>query len=782
MGLRRLSVKCAMARMMSQTTILPTGMVLLLVFLLCVRPETNFAQATPCDNSGAESVFPTDGQGQPMTPRDINADAEVMKEFVEARLKEEDIRRCLLSNEPLVNHIIDFDQYSAAWNGSSKKRQGQDLRIQGSVLWSFRENGVVDLALLARINTEKDGEVTHTIDFPIEFTNVAMGPSTSAARVTFLAKINFGHSSFGNMANFSGANFSDATFDDGFVDTGFAGATFGDDASFSGATFGDNAAFFDAVFGDGADFTNSIFGDRARFSGAIFGDGARFISATFGNYANFSHATFRDASPDSYDLQMDGASFAAGTFGDNANFFGITFHSLAAFQWTTFGDYASFTDSKFHRQALFYDARFGNHAGFSEAKFHKLGAFSLAVFRGDANFRQATAYRLGLADTVWQGRVDFRESQIEVFDWDSNQVPSTVKGIFDAREATFGSVSIRDVYFSDLADFSDAELGVTGGKSTLAFENVIFDKAADFLRTKFRHDAIFVRNRFRGLWDLTSAAFRKKETGENTHLCLSFNRISRLRVQRRLLYDTRTKHLFQSLRLFLFPSIGDSLIRGVRIRDSQKSCADLRNSSASNNGDRSFRGNEELSAIYTTISSSFRAVNDKWGENEAWYLGMVAGREDTISQMKRWPPRWVPWILLDVPSRYGIDLYRVILVSTALMLLFTPIYWGYFRLIVNSESVKLAPISEQRRVLRFRPLEQYFAVTEARERQLLPFRDGLFLSGRVFVQLGLGTLYPRRPWLVFVATVEWLIGLFMLIHFLLAVKNTLPIALPFLGG
>ena len=47
--------------------------------------------------------------------------------------------------------------------------------------------------------------------------------------------------------------------------------------------------------------------------------------------------------------------------------------------------------------------------------------------------------------------------------------------------------------FSDLVDLSYAELGGTG---KVVFENVIFEKAADFLRTRFWNDAIFVRNRF----------------------------------------------------------------------------------------------------------------------------------------------------------------------------------------------------------------------------------------------------------------------------------------------
>ena len=146
----------------------------------------------------------------------------------------------------------------------------------------------------------------------------------------------------------------------------------------------------------------------------------------------------------------------------------------------------------------------------------------------------------------------------------------------------------------------------------------------------------------------------------------------------------------------------------------------------------------------------------------------------------------MPWIFFDIPSRYGIDLCRVVLVSICLMLFFfAMIYWPYFdrEIYVNNRKacVKLKPFPDQKRVFRFRPFERFCASEEKQERPLDPWKDALFLSGRAFFQLGLGTEYPRTRELVCIAYFEWLVGMCMLIHFLFAVRNTLPIALPFLA-
>ena len=152
-------------------------------------------------------------------------------------------------------------------------------------------------------------------------------------------------------------------------------------------------------------------------------------------------------------------------------------------------------------------------------------------------------------------------------------------------------------------------------------------------------------------------------------------------------------------------------------------------------------GNEPLSKVYKTIEASFREAHDRWGENEAWYLGVVAGRKNE-GRLKR----IMSLIFLDIPSRHGIDLIRVILVSAGFVFLFSMIYWPYFHMQFRHQQLRViapAPSPDQRYALRFRPFERYLASRNAKGRQLRPFRDGLSLSGRAFHTPSLGTSVIR---------------------------------------
>ena len=864
---------------MIRTRTFRAGILVVLFFPLSVYSQVARAQEVPCDNSQAESVIPANKKGQPLMPKEIQDDSEIMEKLKYARLNKEDIKRCLENDDPLKNHVIDFDLYAKAWEEIKDSKPA--LRIQDSVLWSFKE-GLVGMAAFAEKLPDADGKTTLTIHVPIQWKNVTVGPSFSVWKknahniekrktIESLPGTSFESSRFPIGADFSkatfgaDASFSEATFG---ADASFFRTTFYKRASFSEAKFGDRASFSEAKFGEHASFSEATFGADASFSGATFGADASFSGATFVGHAFFSGAkfvghaffegtTFGDHASFFRTTFYKGASFSEATFGADASFFRTTFYKRAFFSEATFGDRASFGGGTiFGEHASFSEATFGEHAFFSGAKFvgHAFfegttfgdrARFEEAIFDANASFRGTTfggaislqratvKGELNLAKTNWEGRADFRESGIQDLCWNSEDRPSGVKGIFDARKAKFKKAVIKDVHFSDLVDFSDAEFGRVGNNSSnddtsktdscgrkaekIIFENAIFEKEVDFLRAEFWNDAIFVRNRFRGVWELTGATFERKEgqdkKGEqeeeekNSHLCLSFNRIGKLFMERNHLgYESSwTKDFFP------LTALKKSRIRGV-VGDEEYSCAPPGKSHEKNesskesesgapsgkshekneSGKESESGapsgksrekneNEDLWEIYRTIESSFREVNDRLAENEAWYLGIVAEQESQDADMQK----WAFLILGDFPSRYGIDLYRVVLVSVVLMLFFAIFYTYYFkrqiRINKRKQYVKLKPFPDQKRAFRFRPFERFSQSWEKQKRPLHPLKDALFLSGRAFFKLGLGTAYPRTRMLVWIVHVEWILGMFMLIHFLVAVKNTLPIAVPFLA-
>ena len=556
----------------------------------------------------------------------------------------------------------------------------------------------------------------------------------------------FKKAEFDQQASFAGAQFrQDADFDDVTFAEGtqvsFAGSIFDVEVAFGGITFPGPTSFENTQFNMGAFFENTQFNMGASFKKAEFDQQASFAGAQFRQDADFDDVTFAEGTQ---------VSFAGSIFDVEVAFGGITFPGPASFQ----------------------DAQFNMGASFQKAEFYQQANFENAAFGGDLSFRDAEIQgNLRLVDATWEGRADFRESIIAELDWDSENRPSTVKGVFDAREAHLKSLTIKDVYFSDLADFSGAIFGkaASATEDNILFENVIFERAADFLRADFQADAIFVNNRFRGLLDFTNAKF-----AAHTRFCLFDNRISRLLMDRKHLSTTQAWHLFPKLSANRL--LEESRFRAVKVTTSGEAaqpyaCAEL----------NQLGGNHEhLQKIYGSIESSFRSANDRWGENEAWYLGTVANRK---AGNYLWNVVHVAF--LDIPSRYGIDYVRALAVSAGWVLFFWAVYWLYFRFVFVKTCqylphIMLAAPPEQRRALRFRPFERLFHPTVREKRPLHPWQDALFLSCRAFFKLGLGSSYP--PVLACLVYFEWVVGMYMLIHFLFVLKNTLPIALPFLSG
>ena len=169
---------------MIRTRTFQAGVLIVLLFFLPLYSQVARAQEVPCDNSQAKSVIPANKKGQPLMPEEIQNDAEIMNKLKGARLKlkEEDIRRCLRNDKPLINHVIDFDSYAAVWNKIKDSKPA--LRIEDSILWSFEEEGLVSLATFGRTAVDADGKTTLTIHVPIQWKNVTLGPSFSVWKET----------------------------------------------------------------------------------------------------------------------------------------------------------------------------------------------------------------------------------------------------------------------------------------------------------------------------------------------------------------------------------------------------------------------------------------------------------------------------------------------------------------------------------------------------------------------------------------------------------------------
>ncbi len=144
------------------------------------------------------------------------------------------------------------------------------------------------------------------------------------------------------------------------------------------------------------------------------------------------------------------------------------------------------------------------------------------------------------------------------------------------------------------------------------------------------------------------------------------------------------------------------------------------------------------------------------------------------------------WLLGDVPSRYTVDVWRTVQASIIIMVVFYFIYLLVLRRLARNSTpddwiLELSGHKERHRDFRLRLFEPFHVKEVFPKRMIIPWRDAAMLSMRSFLKLGLGTRYPNKQPLKALMYLEWLIGIFMLIHFILAMKNNLPFILPFLG-
>jgi hypothetical protein len=399
-----------------------------------------------------------------------------------------------------------------------------------------------------------------------------------------------------------------------------------------------------------------------------------------------------------------------------------------------------------------------------------------------------------------KGRIDLRGSQLAAWHWDSSDLPSQVVGIVDARSLRAGNLTLRSVYFQEIVDFSGMVIGlfaaplehftpvfeiisldfldpltnsieVTDGRAITQIEYVTFAQDVDFLHTTFYGPVRFNRNRFRATLDFTGSTFAT----DTAYFCFAFNRINRLIFESKHLGNIRRINAPECL-----------------VATTSKSPPEDINRTA-----------EPLPSIYKSLEKAFKDANDRRGVNEAWYLATVAERDQADGKKQTiWEAisAKFSWLLFDIPSRYTVDVWRTVWVSIAIIVCFFILYLLYFQIFdfvmefwhlvrgekyqrdVWARTIQIPEPSDRHRAFRFRPFEPIHSIRKFHEREIYPVRDAVSLSIRAFTKLGLGTVYPDSRPLKWLTTIEWALGVFMLIHFILAVKNNLPFILPFLGA
>jgi hypothetical protein len=771
-----------------------TCIVFLLACLICSSNTTSAqttAQPAVCEYQETRTDVPFNPKtNKPYTPEERHQEP-----FAEASITTDKIKQCLKARQTITNHHIVFEDLVTAWKEAVSLEAQDQLRQKGITeptaeqieqekTWDLPiqlQGGVLHAATSYKYDKETDGYVG-SIDlwaFRHPRTPGDVSQPSEEKRDRYGCEITQNDTT---IVYIHPKISWEKVFIDAVVSTRREHSRF---------ILTNEANFSQTIFSDEVDLRNTTFNKKTVFSNAVIKSFSYFLGTIFNDSANFSKAKF-----------INQADFMGSSFADQANFREASFDYQANFSCTTFKGTADFIGNIFSNQATFLSTRFERTADFNDT-----------TFKDYANFGHMCVEKtLTFDNTLWGGRVDLRRMSATELHWDSQAHPSEVKAILDLREATIGTAILNEIRFQDIVDFSRTKFQPGDKVDIMDFsknilelvdvdfdpmtrfvtiphhillKNNTFEKEADFLHVTVNGSVLLINNRFHSTLDLTGLSFQT----HNSNLCLSFNRISHLMLEPENLGRPPTPSVspmnqFKSL-------FGTSPLQKSRIRQ----IAFKKTFAPENNGapqcvtlyqpettrDTTVSQEESLDAIYKTIGQSFREANNQGGVNEAWYLQKVV-------EQHQQSPIWYGLSrgFLDIPSRYTVDVWRTVWVSIIIMLVFYILYIVILVISVHSEGMKghtvqVPAYSTPQRALRIRLFEPIRHTSIPRTRCIIPWWDAGALSFRAFTKIGLGTVYPNTRTLTVLTRIEWVLGVYMLIHFILAMKNNLPFILPFLG-
>jgi hypothetical protein len=682
------------------------------------------------------------------------------------------------------------------------------------------------------LETAKKDDLIALIRSPIEWKNVSIDSIVSVQGripIIFRNGANFSSTIFNNKADFynvrfvNGANFASTIFNNSTI---FKKTTFNKEAIFDNTTFNGRILFDNTIMNNKIDFIKATFNNEAAFIDTTFNGTAYFMHTTFNNNIFFISNIFKYIAAFNNTIFHTRASFISSVFKHDASFYNALFkgntgfNNIRAEEKLTF-DKATWEGRVDLRGISAKELRWASTEIPSEVK----GVFDLR----EATIGRATFNEVRFQDVVDFSRVTFGAYKVGVplpRSW--NLRPSLSSTYIEK----VGPLSAKSMPMQTLWTISRHPSPLT------RFANNTFEKEADFLHITFKGSALLINNRFRSTLDLTGATFEAHNTETSPiqdtqpRLCLSYNHISRLVLGLEHLGNPPSVSPYDLLITKPLGSLLTNPLQTSRVRQVVGTAdalqCELANTNTSNTKIAiANRRLEKLDDIYKTIGQSFREANNQAGFNEAWYLQKV------VEQNQQHPVWcWLSRVFLDIPSRYTVDVWRTVWVSIIIMLFFFACYVGVLRRLVRSDDpdahqlqVPAYPARQRAfRIRLFEPIHIYRKTAVGQEaiqkcvgifpcqrnhrvmkmpgyqaslragryrtnvqdpvqgtRRIIPWRDAAAISFRAFTKIGLGASYPNTRGLKVLTSIEWVLGVYMLIHFSLAVKNNLPFIAPFLG-
>jgi uncharacterized protein YjbI with pentapeptide repeats len=415
-------------------------------------------------------------------------------------------------------------------------------------------------------------------------------------------------------------------------------------------TFGAECAAADAEFRGGADFQGAEFRERVRLENATFGGPANFHAVEFDETADFEWVDF--AAP---------ADFARAEFAGDAVFTGSRFAATANFDAVQVGGKADFRASRFGGRSVFHDARFEESVAFGEPTDTDRSTVEVQYHDGQRPTESVFEFEGVLEHVTRRGAT-----------------PTDDRVLPDDTPHFGGETEFVDVEFVEEVDFQAVVFGAPP-----VFRDAAFRDSVAFHAPRVDGNVVDLRDSEvpggllgqaedgRVVYDLEGAVLGdvKVQAGQGTPF-------------------EHCRFVHTTFEGFDFGKFRDSV-----------AAANWRIHTTLGELDRPTPSGGDLEATYLKAKNGANAVGDDKAASEFFRRELEHRRKgyrvrfreaDSLRGRVLPAARWTANALLETSSGYGARPSRVILFSLAIVVAFSPLFWG----LLQYEPYPSLPVTE----------------------------------------------------------------------------------------
>jgi hypothetical protein len=500
-----------------------------------------------------------------------------------------------------------------------------------------------------------------------------------------------------------------------------------------GAVFNKIVSFSYSQFDQAVDFTTSIFKDEAHFYEATFNNETSYRDAIFAGDAGFATAHF-----------IGKLSFVGATFSTIANFTKAIFSSDTSFWLVNFQDLSAFIESNFNGAVDFSDVTFAGDTDFGGCKFTGESSFRKTKFNKKADFICA----------VFNSITDFRDTVINAFNYNSNLHTRTIGGRLDFRNSQISKAHFENLNFEKFIDFSTATI------RTALFKDVTFNSSVNFIGTQFIDKVSFERINVQGNSNFSLARFPDISDSNARVFMLSHAHFDRMTLT--------------------WNQLPDSALWVHLPNEKIKSGMEITSKTTHGIEDERVETLQPLSEVFRQLETNFRNSNQLEDANEAYFYRKQAElREASTKSPDKKILAQLEWLSWGIWTGYGVRIWRVILMSVAVDLIFALLYF------VGKPQRKYEEGGQRDFTFKQRFLEfprKY--LTHSRKswtsnQKLIRFANSVRLSSVILFKFGYRdtTISGKMAGIdyKYIIWTEWILGFVLLGFLAVTLSNTLPI-------